>query len=60
MDYHRIEFRVSLEQAALITDAAESVGLPVATWVRLIAVKAARREREAIRTAEKPAREPTK
>lgn len=59
MDYHRIEFRVSLEQAALITDAAESVGLPVATWLRLIAVKAARREREAARTGENPVGEPT-
>jgi uncharacterized protein (DUF1778 family) len=44
MDYQRIEFRVTPEQGSIIAAAAESKGLAVATWLRMVALEAARNE----------------
>jgi uncharacterized protein (DUF1778 family) len=44
MGYHRIELRVTPEHSALITAAAECKGLAVATWLRMVALDAARKD----------------
>jgi uncharacterized protein (DUF1778 family) len=44
MGFRRIELRVTPEQEAVIATAAESKGLPVAAWLRMIALEAARRQ----------------
>lgn len=44
MKQARIELKVTPEQAALIAAAAERAGLPVASWVRMVALAAAKKE----------------
>lgn len=44
METHRIEIRISEDHAATIAAAAAKRGLPVATWVRMIALAASTEE----------------
>jgi uncharacterized protein (DUF1778 family) len=43
----RIELRVPPEQAEIIAEAAKRKGLPVATWLRVVALEAAEKQKAA-------------